>query len=69
MACCSTASSPCSPSSTAHFKAFDTATNVLATGVAQVRAALLLFSLISADSLGSGSLLLEDWIILPHGRG
>lgn len=59
-------------SSAAYFKAFDTSTKNLATGMAQVREALLLFSWASAGSpmgeffgtkaasLGSGSLLLED---------
>ncbi len=59
-------------SSAVYFKAFDTSTKNLATGMAQVREALLLFSWASAGSpmgeffgtkaasLGSGSLLLED---------
>jgi len=59
-------------SSAAYFKTFDTATKNLATGMAQVREALLLFSWASAGSpmgeffgskaasLGSGSLLLEE---------
>lgn len=59
-------------SSAAYFKGFDTATKGLATGMAQVREALLLFSWASAGSpmgeffgskaasLGSGALLLQE---------